>query len=911
MKISRFVFFVVMFFLMLLRIELFPQAQLIQSFTEKNITGYSAFGSSVSSAGDLNADGYDDIVVGAPEYCDGQRYGRVSIYFGGMDPDTTADVTIVSTTQGRRLGFSVSGAGDFNSDGFDDIIVGSYGPDAYLYYGGVNMDNVPDVIFHKSNGDTRFGYNVSNAGDMNNDGYSDIMIAAITNFDSEGKVNIYFGNNSNDNLPDLTINGLKQRFSTGNAISSAGDLNNDEYDDIIIGSDGQQDTGAVYIFLGDSIPDNIPDLLISENGNYTVFGYDVSSAGDVNYDGYDDFLVNIGGNNTTRLYLGGEVLDTIPDKIIVCDSSFVSNGFDISYAGDLNNDGFSDFIIGDENASDQKWYATVYLGNQNLDSIKSYILQGNAYSLYIDQSVSSAGDFNNDGFDDIIIGIGGFKNQSGIAYMFLGKDSPDEFLDYTFNDEGRNNYFGVWANHFGDINNDGYDDIILSAGGYDNGKGAVYYYLGSEEADNTADIVMYGDSLSVGSPVCFAGDLNNDSYEDYILSCSNSDKRIYLGGTQIDTIPDLIINNGSGSINFAGDLNSDGYNDLVFGQPEYNSTRGRIYIYFGSDNIDAIPDLTITPVLNAYHDFGCSVSTAGDLNNDGYDDLIVGAQAYNSYKGRAFIYYGGALMDTIADIILDPIVPSSWFGSEVSNAGDVNNDGYDDILVSAIGYNNFNGTAYLFYGGSPMDAIRDLEFNQGGYDWSWGLSTISAGDINNDSYDDIMIAGSSNCPFIRIYYGGSNMDSTPDLVITGEYPYSNEISEVGDFNNDGYADILVGNSTYNNNGKVWLYTDPGAPLSIEYPGTGSNIITEFHLEQNYPNPFNPFTVISYQLPVAGNVILKVFDVLGKEIATLVNEEKSAGNYEIDFNASSLSSGIYFYRLQAGSFVQTKKMILLK
>lgn len=70
-------------------------------------------------------------------------------------------------------------------------------------------------------------------------------------------------------------------------------------------------------------------------------------------------------------YIWEEVLDTIPDKIIVCDSSFVSNGFDISYAGDLNNDGFSDFIIGDENASDQKWYATVYLGNQNLDSIKA------------------------------------------------------------------------------------------------------------------------------------------------------------------------------------------------------------------------------------------------------------------------------------------------------------------------------------------------------------------------------------------------------------------------------------------------------------------------------------------------------------------------------------------------------------
>ncbi|RPI61315.1 MAG: T9SS C-terminal target domain-containing protein, partial [Ignavibacteriales bacterium] len=95
----------------------------------------------------------------------------------------------------------------------------------------------------------------------------------------------------------------------------------------------------------------------------------------------------------------------------------------------------------------------------------------------------------------------------------------------------------------------------------------------------------------------------------------------------------------------------------------------------------------------------------------------------------------------------------------------------------------------------------------------------------------------------------------------------------------------------------------------------NSIPSEYKLEQNYPNPFNPITVISYQLPKVGNVTLKVFDVLGKEVATLVNEFRSAGSYEVEFNPESSiknpASGIYFYQLKAGEFVETKKMLLLK
>jgi hypothetical protein len=92
---------------------------------------------------------------------------------------------------------------------------------------------------------------------------------------------------------------------------------------------------------------------------------------------------------------------------------------------------------------------------------------------------------------------------------------------------------------------------------------------------------------------------------------------------------------------------------------------------------------------------------------------------------------------------------------------------------------------------------------------------------------------------------------------------------------------------------------------------GDNIPEKYSLAQNYPNPFNPATTISYQVPSVSNVRLIVYDVLGKEIATLVNEQKSPGKYSVAFNASRFSSGMYFYKLSAGSFTETRKMILTK
>ena len=117
--------------------------------------------------------------------------------------------------------------------------------------------------------------------------------------------------------------------------------------------------------------------------------------------------------------------------------------------------------------------------------------------------------------------------------------------------------------------------------------------------------------------------------------------------------------------------------------------------------------------------------------------------------------------------------------------------------------------------------------------------------------------------------------------------------------------LIVNNAGF---GEYIFADDISIITSIE---SNKTLPKDFLLSQNYPNPFNPSTVISYQLPALSNVSLKVFDVLGREVVTLVNKEQPAGNYKVTFNASHLSSGIYFYVMRAGDFMQTKKLVLLK
>jgi hypothetical protein len=204
--------------------------------------------------------------------------------------------------------------------------------------------------------------------------------------------------------------------------------------------------------------------------------------------------------------------------------------------------------------------------------------------------------------------------------------------------------------------------------------------------------------------------------------------------------------------------------------------------------------------------------------------------------------------------------------------------------------------------------------------FSFDAGNVFALDVDKDGKEELCICIDQN--FIIIKFNGSAGHHSYEVY----YIKQNELSLAGinsvyygtsmfDITNDGKEEILISLDQIIDlpgDDQIRTFTYIYKPDKTSgIINTSENIPNEIDVFQNYPNPFNPRTTITYQVPEISFVTLKIYDVLGNRIATLINEEKPAGSYEVEFDASSLSSGIYFYKLQSGSFVETKKMVLLK
>lgn len=730
------------------------------------LTGVAAgdgLGNRVAGLGDVNGDGFDDVIVGAP-YNDagGAETGRAYVHYGAATLNSIVDLTLTGLAAGDVFAFTVGAAGDVNSDGYADMIAGAYDADingatsgsAYVYLGGPAPDATPDWTVSGPSGDA-LGIAVSSAGDFNGDGYGDILVGASgsdVGGAGAGQAHVYYGGGLADDDPDVTFTGVGDGDQFGFNVAPAGDVNADGFDDVLVGAPTCNGvgfrTGAVYLFFGGSSPNAVADVSFVGSG---VNDQMASSGGlgDINGDGYGDLIVgetfnDIAGTDVGRFFVmlmyPYEVLSPNGGEQWVAGQPATvrwrgSDPADIA----LSLDGgatYSTLANGVGGAEDNTFVVTApYFASP---AAKVRVSQRGAV---VTRSVSDA----SDAVFRIVAPTDPPPIASRLAFAPIGFASQDNL--------------GTSVDGAGDVNGDGYDDVIAGAPGNDLGgaaAGQAYVYFGGPGADAVADWTLTGAAVAdqFGIAVGGAGDVNRDGFADVIVGASFNDAGgadagrayVFFGGLAPDAVADLTLTGAvagdrfGAAVGAAGDVNGDGHDDVIVGAP-LNDTAGldagRVYVFFGGLLADGIADWILTGVA-AGDQFGASVSGAGEVNGDPYDDVIVGApfnDAAGTNAGRAYVYQGGQIPDATVDLTLDGRAAQDNFGFSVSGAGDVNGDGHADVIVGAP-LNDTGasavGQAYVFFGGPGMDAVSDWTLTGGALTIQLGYAVGSAGDVNGD-----------------------------------------------------------------------------------------------------------------------------------------------------------------------------------
>lgn len=555
-----------------------------------------------------------------------------------------------------------------------------------------------------------------------------------------------------------------------------------------------------------------------------------------------------------------------------------------------------------------------------------------SFRLY---TASTTGDFNGDGIDDLI--FGGRDN----VYIIYG-DANRENTNLRSGDlDGQ---IGVKISGIyndadegielasGDLNNDGFDDLFIGLkGGASLDSGLLHVIFGTNSAlsspfdvttlDGTNGFTVEGNSSSDNFAADITtGDVNGDQIDDLLLINDQGEQIIGILGSS-DGIEETLITNAFGSdpnysrivrfdVEYAGtateskietgDLNGDGIDDIIYANPEFQNDAGEVVVFYGMAE-NRTQDFSRAELSendgfkltgSGSDEFLGFSMAADDLNSDGFDELIIGAPLTdykdNNTSGEEFgiIYVLPGIntnreveisTDTLSNLGAFTLVSDREdfqqfeIGRSIAT-GDVNDDGFDDIVIGSGETDGRSlGNSYVVLGAAdlPEDEISLL---------------------NLSSEQGFIIYGERDRFDNAAGMGGS-------LVATGDY------------NNDGFADLVIsGNLDYE---RETLYVfDNLAGITVNNQ-LENDIVSTFNLEQNYPNPFNPSTTINFSVQQAGNVTMSVYNLLGQQVANLVDQKMQAGSHSVTFDASGLSSGTYIYRITSGEFVQTKKMMLIK
>lgn len=725
--------------------------------------------------------------------------------------DTT---TIISENQNDFFGWNVSTAGDVNGDGFTDIIIGapfndSNGIDAgavYIFYGNsffgraINVSNA-NVTLKGTVANENFGWSMAGDGDIDGNGYDDVIVGAP----GTSKAYIFLSWDDGSGIadgaaPNITLTGNStDKFGHSVALINKFDKSTQGYDDVVVGAPHNdtwynstaviQDAGAVYIFysngsMSNSISAIEADIIHHGDYNNTYLGFSVANAGDVNNDTYEDIIVGAPGFNSSKgqvyIYYGSQI--------------FINDGFE-NYTG---------------NEPNSPW--TIYDDEVNL-IVDINTTAGHGLSS---QSVELSDSDNSDivTLSDTV----SISNQEYVVMEFSAKmkqNAGDNF--YIRLCEGGTNGVRISLGQTGNIRyyDSGPKNIMLySANIWYNFK------LIANTITDKFDLYIWEDSdVCPTTPNVDDGDFDNTiNYFDSIIfgTLSNSDSidKAWLDDVKIYNMS--ILNKGnlgdnfSWSVSSAGDVDDDGYGDVIIGAPNFDSNpgtiddNGRAYIYYGS-NIK-FWDTTILENVNLTGNktndrFGFSVSSAGDLDGSGIEDIIIGAPYHTNGTrtecGAAYVFLSnGSMVPSLnaseADYIKYGENAFDHFGFAVSSAKNFNDLSTDEVIVGAPyynqGLNNNVGKAYIL---SILPSPDYLEYLSGD-DQEWFVGQ----DLPLPIRFKVLNESGEPVP-------GANVNFTFISVPTGAVGYSFKESGTtfyqGMANNKGIVQIILhlGNKTGN------------------------------------------------------------------------------------------------------------------
>lgn len=492
-----------------------------------------------------------------------------------------------------------------------------------------------------------------------------------------------------DGTNGFVINGVAEGNQSGVAVSGLGDINDDDIDDLIIGANGvNANSGASYVVFGSTQNYTTPLELSDLDGTngFTIPGIDpndgagaaVSGLGDINDDGIDDFIIGASTANPNNIASG-------ESYVIFGRSQNFPSSLDLTAL-----DGSDGFVVNGIDLFDQSGV-----------------------------SVSGLGDVNDDGVDDLLIGAffasPNGNSLSGESYVVFGRSAGTSFpatLELSDLDGSNgimihgiavNDLSGGAVSGLGDINDDGIDDLLIGANGANNGSGhgASYIVFGRPNSDP------------------FTSPLD--------LSTLDGTDGVVLNGIAADDL-------SGGAVSGLGDVNGDGIDDLLIGANGANSFTGESYVVFGRPNSSPFTSPIMLSSLDGSNGFviqgiaegdqaGIAVSGLSDFNNDGINDLLIGASSAGpngDFSGESYVVFGRptgspftsplalSALDASTGLVIRGVNASDFSGNAVSNLGDVNGDGGNDLLIGAFTASpNGSGQSYVVFGAPATDSTPD------------------------------------------------------------------------------------------------------------------------------------------------------------------------------------------------------------